>query len=29
LPYYLRVFAVDIEFRDVAERVAALGKLTK
>jgi hypothetical protein len=29
VPYYLRVFAVDIEFRDVAERVAALGKLTK
>jgi tetratricopeptide (TPR) repeat protein len=29
LPYYLRVFAVDIEFRDVAERVAALGKSTK
>lgn len=29
LPYYLRVFAVDIEFRDIAERVAALGKLTK
>ncbi len=29
LPYYLRVFAVDIEFRDVAERVAAMGNLTK
>ena len=29
LPYYLRVFAVDIEFRDIAERVAALGKSTK
>ena len=29
LPYYLRVFAVDIEFRDVAARVAALGNLTK
>jgi len=29
LPYYLRVFAVDIEFRDIAERVAALGNLTK
>ena len=29
LPYYLRVFAVDIEFRDVADRVAALGKSTK
>lgn len=28
LPYYLRVFAVDIEFRDIAERVAALGNLT-
>jgi tetratricopeptide (TPR) repeat protein len=28
LPYYLRVFAVDIEFRDVAERVAAMGNLT-
>jgi tetratricopeptide (TPR) repeat protein len=25
LPYYLRVFAVDIEFRDIAERVAAMG----
>ncbi len=24
LPYYLRVFAVDIEFRDIASRVAAL-----
>jgi tetratricopeptide (TPR) repeat protein len=29
LPYYLRVFAVDIEFRDIAERVAALGNSTK
>jgi len=29
LPYYLRVFAVDIEFRDVAARVAELGNLTK
>ena len=29
LPYYLRVFAVDIEFRDIAERVAALGNHTK
>ena len=29
LPYYLRVFAVDIEFRDIAERVAALGNTTK
>lgn len=29
LPYYLRVFAVDIEFRDIAERVAAMGNLTK
>lgn len=28
LPYYLRVFAVDIEFRDVAARVAAMGNLT-
>jgi tetratricopeptide (TPR) repeat protein len=28
LPYYLRVFAVDIEFRDIAERVAALGTQT-
>ena len=28
LPYYLRVFAVDIEFRDIAERVAALGNHT-
>lgn len=28
LPYYLRVFAVDIEFRDIAERVAALGNFT-
>jgi hypothetical protein len=25
LPYYLRVFAVDIEFRDIAARVAAMG----
>jgi tetratricopeptide (TPR) repeat protein len=25
LPYYLRVFAVDIEFRDISARVAALG----
>ena len=29
LAYYLRVFAVDIEFRDVAARVAAMGNLTK
>jgi tetratricopeptide (TPR) repeat protein len=29
LPYYLRVFAVDIEFRDIAARVAALGNETK
>jgi tetratricopeptide (TPR) repeat protein len=29
LPYYLRVFAVDIEFRDIAARVAAMGNLTK
>jgi tetratricopeptide (TPR) repeat protein len=29
LPYYLRVFAVDIEFRDIAARVAALGNLAK
>jgi tetratricopeptide (TPR) repeat protein len=29
LPYYLRVFAVDIEFRDIAERVAAMGNLTR
>jgi hypothetical protein len=29
LSYYLRVFAVDIEFRDIAERVAAMGNLTK
>ena len=29
LPYYLRVFAVDIEFRDIAARVAALGNQTK
>lgn len=29
LPYYLRVFAVDIEFRDIAERVAALGNSSK
>ena len=29
LPYYLRVFAVDIEFRDIAARVAAMGTLTK
>lgn len=29
LPYYLRVFAVDIEFRDIGERVAALGNPTK
>ena len=27
-PYYLRVFAVDIEFRDIAERVAALENIT-
>jgi hypothetical protein len=26
---YLRVFAVDIEFRDIAARVAAMGNLTK
>ena len=29
LPYYLRVFAVDIEFRDVAERVASMGNASK
>jgi tetratricopeptide (TPR) repeat protein len=29
LAYYLRVFAVDIEFRDIAARVAAMGNLTK
>ncbi|NUQ12357.1 MAG: tetratricopeptide repeat protein, partial [Gemmatimonadaceae bacterium] len=28
LPYYLRVFAVDIEFRDIAQRVAAMGNAT-
>jgi tetratricopeptide (TPR) repeat protein len=27
-PYYLRVFAVDIEFRDIAERVNALENIT-
>ena len=29
LQYYLRVFAVDIEFRDIAARIAAMGNLTK
>ena len=29
LAYYLRVFAVDIEFRDVAARVAAMGNQAK
>jgi len=29
LAYYLRVFAVDIEFRDIADRVAAMGNFTK
>lgn len=29
LPCYLRVFAVDIEFRDIAARVAALGTPTQ
>jgi tetratricopeptide (TPR) repeat protein len=29
LGYYLRVFAVDIEFRDVAQRVAAMGNASK
>jgi tetratricopeptide (TPR) repeat protein len=29
LSYYLRVFAVDIEFRDISARVAAMGNLTK
>jgi len=29
LPYYLRVFAVDIEFRDIGARVAAMGNFTK
>jgi len=28
MPYYLRVFAVDIEFRDIAARVASMGNLT-
>ncbi|HEX2717060.1 MAG TPA: tetratricopeptide repeat protein [Gemmatimonadaceae bacterium] len=28
LTYYQRVFAVDIEFRDVSERITALGRVT-